>query len=64
MHIYLLKGLYQSHNKQETTQVMEMKKVVFKNCAPFTDYISELNNTQIDNAKDIHVVMPVHNLII
>ena len=26
------------------------KKVLFKNCAPFTDYISEINNTQINNA--------------
>ena len=38
-------------------------KVVFKNCAPFTNYISEINNTQIDNAKDIDVVMPMYNLI-
>ena len=29
------------------------KKVIFKNCAPFTNCISEINNTQIDNAKDI-----------
>ena len=28
-------------------------KVIFKNCAPFTDCISKINNTQIDNAKDI-----------
>ena len=28
-------------------------QVVFKNCAPFTNCISEINNTQIDNAKDI-----------
>ena len=28
------------------------KKVAFKNCAPFTDCISEINNTQVDNAKD------------
>ena len=34
------------------------KEVVFKNCAPFTDCISETNNTQIDNPKDIYVVMP------
>ena len=27
------------------------RKVVFKNCAPFTDCISEINNTQIDNAN-------------
>ena len=29
------------------------KKVIFKNCAPFTNCISEINNTQVDNAKDI-----------
>ena len=28
-------------------------------CAPFTDFISEINNTQIDNAKNINVVMPM-----
>ena len=39
------------------------KKVIFKNCAPFTNYISEINNTQIDNAKDIDIVMPMYNLI-
>ena len=32
-------------------------EVVFKNCAPFTNCIGEINNTQIDNAKDIDVVM-------
>ena len=25
------------------------KKIVFKNCAPFTNFISEINNTQVDN---------------
>ena len=39
------------------------KKVIFKNCAPFTNFISEINNTQIDNAKDIDIVMPMYNLI-
>ena len=38
-------------------------KLVVKHCAPFTDCISEINNTQIDNAKDINVVMPIYNLI-
>ena len=27
------------------------KKVIFKNCAPFTNCISKINNTQIDNAE-------------
>ena len=39
------------------------KKVIFKNCAPFTNGISEINNTQIDNAKDIDIVMFMYNLI-
>ena len=39
------------------------KKVIFKNCAPFTNCISEINNTQVDNAKDIDIVMPMYNLI-
>ena len=34
-----------------------------KNCAPFTNCISEINNTQVDNAKDIDIVMPMYNLI-
>ena len=30
-------------------------KVIFENCVPFTNCISEINNTQIDNAQDIHI---------
>ena len=37
--------------------------VIFKNFAPFTDSISEINNTQIDNAKDIDTVMLMYDLI-
>ena len=39
------------------------KGVVFKNCAPFTNCISEINNTQVGNAKDIDIVMPMYSLI-
>ena len=39
------------------------KKVIFKSCAPFTNCIRETNNMQIDNAKDIDIVMPMYNLI-
>ena len=30
-------------------------QVVFKSCAPFTNFIRDINSTQIDNAKDIDV---------
>ena len=39
------------------------KGVTFKNCAPFSNCISKINNTQVDNAKDIDIVMPMYNLI-
>ena len=40
------------------------KEVVFNNWAPFIDCISETNNMQIANAKDIDVVMSMYNLIV
>ena len=39
------------------------KKVIFKNFPPFTNCISKTNNTQIDNAEYIDIVMPMYNLI-
>ena len=39
------------------------KGVSFKNCAPFINCISEINNTQIGNAKYIDIVMPTYKLI-
>ena len=37
--------------------------MIFKNCPPFINYIIEINNTQVDNAKDLDGVMPMYNLI-
>ena len=39
------------------------KKVIFKNCAPFTNCISKINNNEIDNAEYIDIVMLMYNLI-
>ena len=39
------------------------KKVIFKNCAPFINCISKINNTQIDNAEYIDIVMAMYSLI-
>ena len=38
------------------------KRVIFNKCAPFTSCISRTNNTQIDDAQYIDVVMPMYNL--
>ena len=39
------------------------KGVIFKNCAPFTKCMSRINNTDIDNAHNIDIVMPMYSLI-
>ena len=39
------------------------EQVIFKNCASFTNYVSEENNARVDNTKDINVVVPIYNLI-
>ena len=60
----LVKGTITVNNTAAGAAVYNAnKKVIFKSCAPFTNCISEINNTQIDNAKDIDIVMPMYNLI-
>ena len=39
------------------------KKVILKNSALFTNCLSKINNTQIDNAEYIDIIMSMHNLI-
>ena len=39
------------------------KKLAFKNNAPFTNGILKINNTLIDNAEDLDIVMPLYNLL-
>ena len=39
------------------------KRVIFKNCVPFTNFINKINNTQIGNAEYIDIVMLMYNLI-
>ena len=43
---------------------MKNKGVIFKICASFTDFISEINNSEIDKAKYIDIVMPMYNIAI
>ena len=51
-------------NDDATKQADERDKgVASKNCVPFTKCISRINNTDIANAQDIDIVMPMYNLI-
>ena len=40
------------------------KVVIFKNCALFTNCISEINNTQKNNSKCLDIVIPTYNLVV
>ena len=52
----LVKGTITSFGQGADTKAVAAgrnnKEVIFKNCALFTDCISETNNTLVDNAKD------------
>ena len=39
------------------------KKLAFENNAPFVSCILKINNTLIDNAEDLDVVMTMYNLL-
>ena len=39
------------------------KKLAYKDNAPFVSCISRINNTLIDNAEDLDVVMSMYNLL-
>ena len=53
----LVKGNISLNNTAAAASNNTSKKVIFKNCAPFTNCISQISNTQIDNAEYIDIVM-------
>ena len=61
----MLKELQQFKNMAAANAAVNNtnKKLIFKNCAPFSDCITEINNTQVDDAQKIDIVMPMYNFI-
>ena len=49
---------------QSETLQLKVKQIIppIKSCMPFTNCISRINNTQVEDAHDIHVVLPMYNL--
>ena len=45
--------------KDSKLLIIYNKKEIFKNCARFTNCISEINNTLVDDDQDVDVVMPI-----
>ena len=67
MYAYLWRGQHQFKELEQMLlqdkQMRKKKQVIFKSYALYTDCISEINNTQIDNSKDLDVVIPMYNWI-
>ena len=48
---------------KEPDNAKRNKSVTFENNAPFINCISKINGVKIDNAEDLDVVIPMHNLL-
>ena len=58
----LVVGTIEIPNTGTATAQNNKKNIIIKNFVPFTDCISETNNTQIDNAKDIDMIVPMYRI--
>ena len=60
-----VKGTITTPNKAATGAAANNanKKVIFKNCAPFTNCISKINDIQIDDAHDIDREMMAQKML-
>ena len=61
--IHLFRWNSNNPKDRDSSKPKQKKCVIFRNCASFTHCISKINNKQIDDTKDIDVVMPIYNLI-
>ena len=61
MHVLLQKGQYLL--KEIIILKKRNKKLAFKNNTPFRSCISKINNTFIDNAEDLDIVMLTYDLL-
>ena len=61
----LARATKQSQTQQQQETQTRKKNIIIKNYAPFTNCISGINNTQIDNAKhkETDIVIAMYNLI-
>ena len=50
-------------NTRTTANPDNRNNIIIKNCASFTDCISEIYNKQIDTCKDTDTVLQIYTLI-
>ena len=45
------------------TNVGADTNVSFKNCAPFTRWVTHINDEHVETAENLNIIMPMYNLI-
>ena len=58
----LVTGSITVRNGNENTSIISLI-LEFKNCAPFTKFITQINDEHVDDADDLDIIMPMRNLI-
>ena len=59
----LVSGTMTVPNTRTTANPDNKNNIIIKNCASFTDCISEIYNKQIDTCKDTDTVLQIYTLI-
>ena len=59
----LVSGTMTVPNTRTTANPDNRNNIIIKNCASFTDCISEIYNKQIDTCKDTDTVLQIYTLI-
>ena len=61
--MWLFRRIY-SCNRDITETVGDANtRVTYKNCAPFTNCITQINDGHVDNTNNLDALMPMYNLI-
>ena len=59
----LVKGTIMSVQETAAASNVAKENGIFNNCVPFTSGISRINNTQVEYAQHVDLVMRTYNLI-
>ena len=63
VHIVVKETITLTKTNGRGTIDMRIRFLASKNNAPFSNWISKINNVIIENAEDLEVVMPMYNLL-
>lgn len=63
--VYIVIGKTTVHRRRDTNRNIDgyKRKIVLKNCTPFTRPGSKFNKSLIGNAEDLDIIISIHNIM-